>query len=322
MDFIERGLSRSTGIRIFYCEVTESAATLERRHLSGPTAGRVLGEAIAAVALLSANLKKDDESVSLQLKTDGPIGGVMADASGVGGLRGYTHKKILNDFDGEENGALDAVMGSAGNMAVIRSNSARVLGVGQVQATPPSVRTGLARYYNDSLQTPTAVELYSVDREGFLRRVAGIVADRMPDGSHDAFCTVIERFNSGAVRRFLDSSTRILDFKELFELDDIETLERRDLRFCCNCNYEKITEAVSTLPDQEIREILDSSHSQRVTCHFCGEIYTIRKETLREILEWSARTGRESGGEASDASDAESPPAPEGDTPPASGTDS
>lgn len=287
MDFIERGFSERTGIRVFYVDVTQTAITLEQRHLSGPTAGRILGEAVAAVALLSAELESDDESVSLQIKTDGPIGGAMADASGAGNLRAYTHQKILNQFDGEEKADLSAVMGAGGQMAVIRSNSKRILSVGQVSARPPSLRVGLARYYNDSQQTPTAVELYTLSREGYLKRAVGIVADRMPGGDQEAFCSILERFNSGAVLRFLDSSEGVLDFKELFAVDDLVSRSKRDLQFGCNCNYDKIAQAISTLPDDEIREILGANHSQRVTCHFCGEVYTVREETLREILEAS-----------------------------------
>jgi len=286
MDFIERGLSPSNGIRVFYVDVTETSATLERRHLSGPTAARILGEAIAAVALLSADLKSEDEVVSLQLRTKGPIGGIMAEANGRGMLRGYTHQKILNRFDGEDTVEDPTeVMGTAGMLAVVRSSPRRVLGVGQVEARPPTLANGLRRYFTDSQQSPAAAEFHATSREGRLHRAVGLLADRMPGGNDEVFRGVRERFESGAVRRFLDSSTRILDFQELFSLEDLDSLDRRELRFGCHCNYEKIAEVVSTLPDEEIRRILDSGRRQRVTCHFCGETYRVREDTLRQILD-------------------------------------
>jgi len=285
MDFIERGLSEKKAIRLFFTDVTESAKTLERRHLSGPTAGRVLGQGIAGIALLSADLKTDGEAVSLQVKTDGPIGGVMVDATASGKLRGYTHKKTLSEFDGNDASDLDPVMGTTGTMAVIRSNTQRVLSVGQVSAEPPRIQVVLARYFNESHQTPTAVEVYATSKDNYLRRAVGLMADRMPHGDQEAFCEILERFNSGAVERFLDSAESILDFQELFGLDDLKVVGRRELEFGCSCNYDKIADAMSTLPDDEIRQILESGRPQRVTCHFCGELYTVREETLRGILE-------------------------------------
>ena len=60
MDQFVYGYSKSKGISLTYVDVTEAAKKLEQKHLSGPTAGRFLAEALASVAVLSADLGDKD----------------------------------------------------------------------------------------------------------------------------------------------------------------------------------------------------------------------------------------------------------------------
>jgi len=285
MDRIVRGFSEATGLRFFYADVTESAATLERRHLSGPAAGIVLGRALAAVALLHPNLARADEVLSMQLKTDGPIGGFLVEVNAAGDLRGYTYRKILDDFDGLHDIDVSPLLGSDGTIAVIHSNSDRVLGIAKLPGHPPGIRMLLERYLSQSLQIASGVSLTTLSREGFLKRSTGLVVQKMPTSDADEFDRVAARFREATVGKFLESSDRLEDFRELLRVPDLESVESTPLRFRCGCTYEKIRAVVATLPLAEISAILDRGEAQRVVCHFCGETFAVRHEDLLEIFE-------------------------------------
>ncbi|HPT48511.1 MAG TPA: Hsp33 family molecular chaperone HslO, partial [Candidatus Rifleibacterium sp.] len=122
MDQLFYGFSKEKGIALTFVDVTESAKTLEKKHLSGPTAGRFLAEGLVAVAILSADLGGDDERISLQAQVTGPIGGCLVDASRQGNLRGYTTIKILNEYDGTDSTPLKDVLGDTGDLPMIHSN--------------------------------------------------------------------------------------------------------------------------------------------------------------------------------------------------------
>ena len=100
-DLLQTGADRTVGFRWVYADVTDSARDLARSHLCGPAAELALAESLAAVALLGADLEQPEETVSFQMKTDGPIGSVLVEAAFDGALRGFPAKKILAAFDGE-----------------------------------------------------------------------------------------------------------------------------------------------------------------------------------------------------------------------------
>ena len=73
-DLLQTGADRAAGLRWIYADVTDSARDLARSHLCGPASELALAEALAAVALLGADLEQPEETVTLQrMQPDGSI---------------------------------------------------------------------------------------------------------------------------------------------------------------------------------------------------------------------------------------------------------
>lgn len=284
MDSLTKGFSQKHKLRFAYVDVTDAARELEQRHLSGPTAGRILAEGLTAAALLSSDTAAEDERVSLQLQVDGPLGGVLAEATAQGALRGYTDKKIMNEFDGTKNTSAAAALGAHGRMTVICSSSRATLSTGQVNATPPDLSRNLAKYIVQSKQTPAAVELFAASNDGHVRRACGILAERMPDGDINQFVKILEQFNNGQIVKKLESSSGLGDFKDFFDVADLKVTELRELKFHCNCTREKIMSVLSSFGEGELKEMASSGSTQAVTCHFCGKTYNIRPGEIKDLL--------------------------------------
>jgi len=282
---VARALSAHHGIRLALADVTGPAQELERRHLSGPAASTVLAEALVAAALLTLHLKSEDEAISFQLTVDGPLRGVLAEVWGGGALRGYTQRKLLPEHDGV--GAIDrrAVLGERGTMTVLHSSPEKVIYSGTVSATPPDVRLAMARWYNQSQQTPAAVELYTrTDSEAFLARASGAVAEKLPGGDTERFVEVLERFHDGTVRRALADGATVEALGALVGLDDLRELEEHPLRFGCRCSRERVESAVIALPREDLREMIAEGREHEVICHFCSQLYRLGPEELKALL--------------------------------------
>ena len=284
MDQLLYGFSKEKQISITFVDVSDTAKTLERKHLSGPTAGRFLGEALAAVALLSANLGNKDERVSLQFQVDGPMGGCLVDASQEGNLRGYTHQKILNNFDGQEENELNEVLGNNGALTLIKSNAKQVLYQQRILCSPPNIRFGLARYYNEQENKPTAVEISASSENHYLNRAVGIMMSRMPEGTPEDFVPLLEKFNDKTILNAIKHSVDIKQLSNLLGLTDLEILENRPLTFKCSCSHEKVVHSVTSLGLEELKEILEKGEEPEVTCHFCSTSYKIKKPELVQII--------------------------------------
>jgi molecular chaperone Hsp33 len=284
-DFIQRGLSDSTGLRFILVDVSRTSATLVRRHLAGPAACEVLSQALASVALLSSDLDNEEECVSIQWKTNGPIEGILVEAAFGGRLRGYTYRKTLADFDASPTIDLHAVLGTGGEMAVLQSVPGNLVYSGRVPATPPDIPRNLARYYNQSRQTPSGVEMVVLRDGAEIRRSAGLVAQKMPDGDTDAFVRVLEAFADDRVRRALASPVDLAALAAVLGIEDLIVVGEGDLAFECRCSNNKIMRVLTALPEEDLVEMVEESTPQTVTCNFCGEVYIIASSELREILE-------------------------------------
>jgi molecular chaperone Hsp33 len=277
-------LSPATRIRVAFAEVTMAAKALEARHLCGPAAGCVLGEGLAAAALLAVDLRPD-EAVSLHLRVSGPVQGLMVEARGDGSLRGYTHRKILDALDGGDAIRAADALGDAGQAHILTSAPGRVLNRASFAANPPWLRMVLARYWNHSLQRPAGAELAVRSSAGGLIAARGIVAERMPDGDHDAFVRVLERLTAGTVGAALAAPEAAGRLAAILDLPDLEVRSRLALRFHCACSAEKAAAVLEALPREELAQIAAAGQPQSVLCHMCGRAHEVASESIRQLLD-------------------------------------
>ena len=97
-DCREEWYDKDAKVAVTIVDVTSAAQELARGHLAGPTSTHFLTEALASVALLGGEMSETDETVILQMKCKGPLGGFNVECTSEGTLRGYAEKKVLDDF--------------------------------------------------------------------------------------------------------------------------------------------------------------------------------------------------------------------------------
>lgn len=284
MDYLIYGFSKSSKISLSYVVVSEAVKKLEQLHLSGPTAGRFLAETVAAVALTSAELKNDDERISIQTKVDGPIGGSFSDASKNGNLRGYTLKKILNEFDDQKDIQLNCALGKFGELTFIKSNSKGILSQNTINCDPLDMRHGLARYYNEATNQPTAIEIAAISEDYAIKRASAVKVTKTEPCDSELFISILEKFNSGLVKNSISEQLDITGLSKLLGIEDLEIFEHRFLTAKCTCNREKVLYSVSCLSKEELNEILEKKELPEVTCHFCSKSYRVTTEEVANML--------------------------------------
>ena len=150
-------LDAATKISAVCVDCTTAAGQLARGHLSGPTAAHYLAQALAGVSLLGAETSQADETVTFRLDCAGPLEGFLVECTAAGTLRGYTKKKILNDFDGLGVPKDAAVVGDTGTFEIIRSIPGAILGSGTLAVSfakkgVSAVAQGLDEFFTLSLQ--------------------------------------------------------------------------------------------------------------------------------------------------------------------------
>ena len=269
-------LDSATKIAVLCADVTTAAVQLARGHLSGPTASHYLAEALAGVALLGAETAQEAETVTFRLDCPGPLEGFLVECTAAGTLRGYTKKKILNDFDGLGAPKDAQVLGGSGTFEIIRSIPGAILSSGTVATAwkEGAVAAGLDAYFDQSLQrrVRTAVAA-SVGDDGVPLFARGLLAECPPDGDAAAFAQVAAVFASGAAARALASGAaapRTL-LKKL-RVPQAEIRRTRALSFACRCSAERAAAMVAAIPPDERASLPPTLD---ITCHMCGRTWTV-----------------------------------------------
>jgi len=287
MDKLEKAIAGASRIRFAFAETTVAAKALEARHLCGPVAGAALAEAVTAAALLSGDAARADEAVMLRMKVSGPLGGLLVEVTGAGALRGFTNQKVIDELDTRLPVDTTEAWGTSGSIQIVTSVPGRILNQAVLIVNPPLMRYVVARYFNHSLQVPTACALRVEAGSGGLISARGVLAQRMPDADAEAFVHVLECFEDNRVAECLAegpafSETWMTGFGELLQLPDIHVRETRPLMFKCRCSRERVLAVLKSLSREELEA--REEDGQDITCHMCGHTYSATPDEIREML--------------------------------------
>ena len=241
-------------VAVTIVDVTEAAQALARGHLCGPTSAYYLTKALAAVSLLGAETSEKDETVILQMKCSGPLGGFNVECTSEGTLRGYTEKKILDAFDGLGTPKDKMVLGDK-QFQITRSVPGRILSQG-IAAT-------LDGYLVGSLQRKACSYLEAaVNDEVEILEARGVLVESLPDSKAMVSAFIPEKM-SVASRNILTQ----------MGLPRAELRKTTPLTFACRCSPDRAIAMLGALSDEEKKELPPTLD---ITCHMCGKIFTVK----------------------------------------------
>jgi molecular chaperone Hsp33 len=241
-------------VAVTFADVTSAAQELARAHLSGPVSARYLTEALAAAALLGAEISSGEEVVSVQMKCTGPLGGYNVECTADGSLRGYTERKTLDEFDSLDEVDERKVLGDR-RIQVTRSVPGRIVSQG--------ISNSFDGYLAGSLQRRSVMLLSaSVNSDVEVLEARGVLVEALPDSAESVSQYVPEDISGepGAILKSLG-------------LDKAELKSTLPLRFACRCSPARAAEvltASAAADGEELPETVD------VTCHMCGRTFTVK----------------------------------------------
>ena len=254
-DCREEWYDKDAKVAVTIVDVTSAAQELCRGHLCGPTAAHYLAEALASVALLGGEMSERDETVILQAKCSGPLGGYNVECTAQGTLRGYTEKKVLDGFDGLGKPKDRMVLGDQ-QIQVTRSVPGKILSQG--------ITTSLDGYLAGSLQRKACIRTeVAVSDEVEILEARGVMVEILPDSARGGLEMSSCSSLSSSSRKILDS----LGFPRA------ELRKTTPLRFACRCSPDRATQMLAALSEEE-RKALPPTID--ITCHMCGRTFTVK----------------------------------------------
>ena len=261
-------------------------------HHTSPVASAALGRMLTAAAMMGSMLKGDKDLVTLQIRSLGPLKGIVVSGDSHGHVKGYVFNPNV-DIPSKYPGKLD--VGGAlgvGVLSVIKDIGLKEPYVGQIALQTGEIAEDLTYYYATSEQTPSSVALgVLMNKDNTVRQAGGFIIQLMP-GASDAVISALEE-----KIKEIHSITTLLDVGNTPEtilqyiLGDLglEINEKLPAKFTCNCNKSRIEKALISVGKKDIQEMIDDGKPIEVNCHFCNKNYTFDVEELKEILEKARR---------------------------------
>jgi molecular chaperone Hsp33 len=292
MDKLIHGTAAGGTIRVLAAVTTDIVAEAVRRHQTSPTVSEALGRVLTGALLLGATLK-DFDRLTVKIEGDGPVGGVTAEATQDGKVRGYVKNpdaELLIRDDGKFD--VRSIVGK-GMFYVIRESGFdiglhREPYVGSVPIISGEIAEDFAYYLAKSEQIPSAVLLGVLlgSSEPFVMAAGGVMVQMMP-GANEHIVTMIEDTIAHAphVTTLVNAGAAPADLIKMALGDiDFEIMEERDIEFACNCSMERAIGMVAALGPAEVASMLEEDKGAVMSCGFCSEIYQLDEEHLRSIL--------------------------------------
>lgn len=288
-DYIVRATAANNQIRAFAATTREMVETAREHHGTSPVATAALGRLLTAGAMMGSMMKNDTDMLTLQVRGDGPLGGITVTADSKGNAKGY----VLNPeaMMPPKNGKLD--VGGAvgiGLLNVIKDMGLKEPYVGQTILVTSEIAEDLTYYFANSEQVPSSVGLgVLMEKDNKVKCAGGFIIQLMPFAEDKTIDQLEENLKK------VTSVTELLDkgytpeqlLEELLGNLGLEITDTMPTRFYCNCSKERVEQAVVSIGRKEIQEMIDEGKDIEVKCHFCNTAYTYTIEELRDIIKRS-----------------------------------
>ena len=286
-DYIVRATAAQGQIRAFAATTREMVETARKAHNTSPVVTAALGRLLTGGAMMGVMMKGDKDVLTLQIKCDGPMHGLVVTADAKGNVKGYADQPDVM-LPANAQGKLD-VGGAVGSgiLSVIKDLGLKEPYVGQTQLQTGEIGDDLTYYFASSEQVPSCVGLgVLMERDNTVKRAGGFIVQLMPDATEE----IIEKLEANLAQ--ITSVTGLLDqgdtpemiLEKLLGNLDLEILGRLDTRFYCNCDKVRVGKVLISLGKKELQSMIDEGKEVQLNCHFCNTDYTFSVEELKELL--------------------------------------
>lgn len=262
-DTLQRFLFENNPIRGSLVRLDSAFRAARDCHPYPAGAAQLLGEALAASALLSASIKHHD-SLILQVQADGPVRLVVAQCTGGRSLRG-----LVRWSGTVAKGRLNEVCNNGLLVITIDPGKDQERYQGMVDLTGNTIAQSIERYFAQSEQLATRLWLVANSKSAaglFLQRVPGEPRDT------DAWERVQRLGATISPRELLELSSYELLYR-LFHEEDLRVFESEVVTFRCTCSRERIENVLRSLEHRELTAILRQEGHVSVSCEFCNRRY-------------------------------------------------
>ena len=290
-DYIVRATAGNGQIRAFAATTQNLVEEARQRHNTSPVATAALGRLLTAGTMMGSMMKNDSDVLTIQIKGDGPIGGLTVTADVNGNVKGYVENPDV--ILPPKNGKLD--VGGAigiGLLNIIKDMGLKEPYVGQTILVTSEIAEDLTYYFANSEQVPSSVGLgVLMNKDNTVRCAGGFIVQVMPFVTDEVVTKLEKNIKkiSSVTSMLDDGCTPEQMLEHVLDNLDMVVTDTLPAAFKCNCSHERIEKAIISIGKKDIQEMIDEGKEVEVKCHFCNTAYTFSVDELKEILKQAKR---------------------------------
>ena len=287
-DYIVRATAGGGSIRAFAATTRDLVQHARKIHHTSPVASAALGRMLTAAAMMGSMLKGEKDLLTLQIRGDGPLQGIVVTRDSKAQVKGYVFNpnvEIPDRIPGKLN--VSGAIGT-GHLSVIKDIGMREPYAGKIELVTGEIAEDLTYYFAQSEQTPSAIGLgVLVETDTSIRRAGGFIIQLLPDATDE----MIEKLEKKLatipyVSDLLDMGQTPEDILQMILGDfDLKILDAIPTTFYCNCTRDRVEKALISIGKDELEKIIREDKKANLHCHFCGKEYDFDEKELAVLLE-------------------------------------
>ena len=286
-DRLVKFLSHADMVTVCCVDTTELVEKARKIHRMNPTPTAALGRTLSMGAMMGANLKGENEKVTIQILGNGNLGSILVVANVKSEVKGYV-SNAMAEADSLPNGKLNvgAIVGK-GTLNVIKDIGLKEPYIGNVPLQTGEIAEDFAYYYAVSEQVPSAVALgVLVNKDGSVKKAGGYLVQILPDTPEEIITLIEKRLTTVKPITQMLEEGMILEEIAKYITDDLNTRAIEEIvpKWKCDCSKERMEKALLTIGRKELEELQKEEITQ-LECHFCDQKYKFTREEIKKLLE-------------------------------------
>ena len=286
-DYIVTATALSGKVRALAVRSTEIVKEALRIHKTSPVATAALGRFLTGTLFVADTLKGEGDTITANIRSDGPLQGMTAVADSHGNVRGYCLEPVVETTyhrPGKLN--VGAAVGS-GKLTVVKDFGLKEPYVGQVELISGEIAEDFTYYFASSEQTPSIVSLgVSLDTNG-VTCAGGFMVQLLPGADEETISYLEDRVNGGfpEVSFLLQEGMNPEKILDMFLGDkDICFLEGRKVAYKCNCSRDRMERNLMAIGKKDLTELSLEPNGIDLECHFCDQRYHFSQEDVKALI--------------------------------------
>ena len=294
-DTLQKFIFDNAAVRGEFVDISSTWRAMQAHHAYPAPVQTLLGEMVAAAALLSANLKFNG-AIVMQIHGDGPVRLLVVECDS--DLRLRATAKLAEDAVVAPGASLGELLnaGGKGRFVITLDPNDKMPGQQPYQGIVPldgdDMATVIENYMLRSEQLDTRLWLAADDQVA-----RGMLLQKLPrhSGKEDQVqqsseAEDLETWNRAVILGSTLKQAELLStdiqtlMQRLFWEETIRVFDPAHPQFFCGCSREKVGNMLKMLGSAEVNEALDDLGQLAINCDFCGKHYAFDKVDCAQLF--------------------------------------